>query len=620
MALARTSRAQEDNQQEDNQMLATHPGDRQLDSSLRPPRRGARMTGPVDPNETVVLCIVVRRKPGAPPLPDHQYWMSVAPGRRKFPSRSEFAAKYGAAPSDLDAIAQFCRTIGLSILDSSAARRSVVASATAAVVAKAFHVELKRYATPNETYRGHEGCVQLPSEIADIVEVVLGFDNRRLGTHASNGGPPGATPLTPIQVAQFYQFPLFTGSGQWKDATGQTIGILEFGGLSTLGDAMIPDFQKYFNSLGIAKPPQVITVPANQTYYGGGPPLQPDPRDAEVALDVEVAGAIAQGAKIVVYFGAGFTGSNQMPDELGWQTLVTTAITDDTNKPSILSISWGAPEADWPPGTVGMMQTVFQEAAAAGITVFAASGDCGASGYPLQSANYSPPPGMNVQYPASDPSVTGCGGTVLLGPPPSLQQQTWNDSSYQGGATGGGISSLIPTPAWQSHVMANGKALSWRGVPDVAGNASTYSGYDLTLYGKKTSTLSILDPTVIISTYAGTSAVAPLYAGLTALINANLFPSSATTQNSVGFLNPTLYGLTPTYASFVFQDIDDMAFNTFNQALGYQSVKGWDPCTGWGSINGVQLLETLLSGYVSDNPGCLSAIQTLAKALMRAWG
>jgi kumamolisin len=574
-------------------MAATRPGYRQLDNSLRPPLRGARPVGPIDPDVTVLFTIVMRRRPDAPVLPGHDYWMSVPPGRRTFLSRADYAAKYGAAPDELDLVVRFCRDRSLTVAESSIARRSVSASATAEVVAEVFGVELKRYATPHETYRGHEGYVQLPADIADVVEGVLGFDNRRLGARASNGGPAGAMPLSPIEVANSYQFPL-SGSGRWKDATGQTIGIPEFGGSY---DAT--DFQSYFASLSIATPPQVISIPPSVPLVGT--PQSPDTDSIEVALDVEVAGAIAQGAKIVLYFGTGTT-ANHRPDEKGWHDLLSSAVHDSTNNPSVLSISWSAPEANWAPGAIDLISPIFHDAANVGITVLASSGDFGASGYHSGQGNGNP----NVHYPASDPWVTGCGGTVLLAPAPYFQL-TWNDQS---GATGGGVSGHFANPPpWLPNVPAwqiGGTPLSGRGVPDVAGNASGYSGYDLFIYGKKTSDLNSLFGSTS-ATHAGTSAVAPLYAGLIALINANL-------ATRVGFLNPTLYQLAPGYPNIVFQDVA-VGNNDFDGISAYQSATGWDPCTGWGSINGIQLLETILLGYVASNPGCVASIQRLAQAV-----
>jgi kumamolisin len=589
--------------------MAALTGYKQLENSLRPSRRGARMIGPTDAKEDVLITIVVRRKRGAPALPDHQYWMSVPPGRRRFPSRQEFASKHGAAPDDLEVVAEFCRSLGFAVVDCSIARRCVVASGNAEVMAKAFQVELSRYATANETYRGYEGYVQLPAEIADIVQGVLGLDNRRLGRHASNGAPIGAQSLTPIQVAQLYNFPL-PGSGN-KDATGQTIGILEFAG----GGYSPADFNSYWTSIGIptANQAKVSSVPANQPPAGSK--AFPSPSDIEVALDVEVAGAIAQGAQIVIYFANGI--SQGAPDEQAWYNLISTALMDATNNPMVLSISWGFPEPSWPPGAIDLIKTLFsEEAANLGVTVFAASGDYGASGYNPNDPNFQP--GLFVEYPASDPYVTGCGGTVIV-TSPSYQQSTWNDPS---GATGGGISAhFAAVPPWQSEVTVTlpnesvAQPLPGRGVPDVAGNASRFSGYDIVVYLTPISQLT-LPGGQQVSAVAGTSAVAPLYAGLLALINANLFPFlhtlEITSQTSVGFLNPTLYAVSD--PGVVFQDIADGGNNNFNNQAGYTSVLGWDPCTGWGSIQGTQLLEVLALTYVSENPGCMAIIQKIAAA------
>src|SRR5271166_4335474 len=279
--------------QEDDSMAADLPGHRRLENSLRPPLAGARLAGPAEPDEKVALCVVLRRRPGAPPLPGHEYWASTPPGRRKFLTRAEFGARYGAAPDELAAVANFCRARGFEVIEADPARRCVIASTTAAAAAGVFGVEIRRYATPNETYRGYDGRVQLAPEIADFVDAVLGLDNRRLGARDSNGG--GSNTPTPLDVANFYKFlPNVT----WpKDATGQTIGILEFG-----GGYDPSDFNNYFQHLNIPSTQwaQVISIPASMKLLGVE-------EDNEVALDVEVAGAIAQGAKIVIYFGSGFT-------------------------------------------------------------------------------------------------------------------------------------------------------------------------------------------------------------------------------------------------------------------------------------------------------------------------
>jgi kumamolisin len=248
--------------------------------------------GRADSGAVMWVDIVMRRRPDAPALPDHTYWMSNPPGRRRFLSRPAFAQQYGAAPEELDRVAKFARDQGLTVTESSIARRCVIASGTVEVMNRVFGVELNTYETGAETYRGYDGHLHLPADIADVVEGVLGLDNRRLGSRAMNGGPPGATPLTPIEVAQFYNFPLIRVTGQsWRNATGQTIGILEFG-----GGYDVNDMKSYFSSLGINPQPNVIAIPSNVPLQGDS--QSPDPADVEVALDVEVAGAIAWGAKI----------------------------------------------------------------------------------------------------------------------------------------------------------------------------------------------------------------------------------------------------------------------------------------------------------------------------------
>jgi kumamolisin len=222
-----------------------------------------------------------------------------------------------------------------------------------------------------------------------------------------------------------------------------------------------------------------------------------------------------------------------------------------------------------------------------GVTVLAPTGDQGSSC------------GVNdirahVEYPASDPGVLACGGTYIG----NKMQGTWNDET---GATGGGISEHFTSPSdwsWQQGAnlppSANMGALPGRGIPDVAGNASSESGYDLVLYGKQLSTSIITsgnDVGSIFGFVGGTSAVAPLYAGLIAVLNANL-------PQPVGYLNPTLYNIALTLQQNVFQDINDNQNNHWSKGPAdtpsYISAPGWDACTGWGVINGSKLLAALI--------------------------
>ncbi|CAH2801797.1 MAG: unnamed protein product [uncultured Paraburkholderia sp.] len=194
------------------------------------------------------------------------------------------------------------------------------------------------------------------------------------------------------------------------------------------------------------------------------------------------------------------------------------AVHDTVNKPSVISISWGGPESIWTSQSLAAFNSVLQSAAALGVTVCAASGDSGSS----DGAGG----GNHVDFPASSPYVLACGGTSLSASGSAITHEVvWNDGP-QGGAGGGGVSAAFALPAWQdglSVVSSAGgkKPLAKRGVPDVAGDASPLTGYTVLVAGTQT-------------VVGGTSAVAPLWAGLIARI-------SAARGAPAGFVNPKLY-------------------------------------------------------------------------------
>jgi len=155
-------------------------GYRRLEGSERRPAAGAHRVGPADHNETLSVSVYVRPRPDAPPLPDLEHWMTPQPGRRQFLSQEELASRHGAAQADLDKVAAFARANGLKVVETNAARRLVVLSGTVAQMNKAFAVDLGRYESPEETYRGREGHIHLPNDLAGIVEGAFGLDNRRV--------------------------------------------------------------------------------------------------------------------------------------------------------------------------------------------------------------------------------------------------------------------------------------------------------------------------------------------------------------------------------------------------------------------------------------------------------
>jgi kumamolisin len=196
-----------------------------------------------------------------------------------------------------------------------------------------------------------------------------------------------------------------------------------------------------------------------------------------------------------------------------------------------------------------------QSAAALGITVTVASGDSGSSDGVS---------GNNVDFPASSPHVLGCGGTELIAANGVIQQEVvWNDQPQGGGASGGGVSSVFPLPSWQTkaNVPPSPNSGGGRGVPDVAGDASPETGYNVLYDGQA-------------AVVGGTSAVAPLWAALIALLNQQR-------GSNIGFANPTLYQ----NAENGFNDI------TKGNNGSYSAGPGWDACTGLGSPNGNQLSQ-----------------------------
>jgi kumamolisin len=479
-------------------------------------------------------------------------------------SREEFAAKHGPDTAVIERVRQFAKDNNLNVNEVSPERRTVRLEGTAANLTRAFEVRLERYEHEGHQYRARTGGIKVPSDLASSVEAVLGLDDRpQARTHfrvreekAHGQKTPKASAAagvsyTPRQVAELYQFPLDV------DGTGQTVGILEFG-----GGYRSADLKNYFSSLGVAEP----TVTSVSVDKGKSKPTNANSADGEVLLDIEVVGAVAPGAKIVVYFAPNTT--------KGFQDALTTAIHDTTHKPSVISISWGGAESTWTAQSMTAFDSAAQDAAALGVTICAASGDNGSSDGVSDGANH-------VDFPASSPHILACGGTSLQSANGVITSETvWNDGA-QGGAGGGGFSNQFPEPAWQVSAGITPPAGGGRGVPDVAGDADPETGYSVLVDGEK----------LVIG---GTSAVAPLWSGLIALLNEKL-------GRPLGFLQPTLYELPAT--SGAFHDITSGSNGAFSAG------PGWDAATGLGSPDGEGLLQALSGGAstISSNKRRTSA-------------
>jgi kumamolisin len=471
-------------------------------------------------------------------------------------TRDEFAARYGADPAALQRIEEFARVYHLDVVGRQIRQRTVRLAGTVDTVQAAFGVKLKSAVQDQTRFRHRSGPILVPQELAPVVEGVFGLDNRpAVRPHfqfkpfpkerqpRAAGGP---RPFTPLEVAKLYNYPANL------DGTGQCIGILEFG-----GGFDQTELKAYFTQLGVALPSVLaLSVDGGQNSPTG----DPQSADGEVMLDIEVASAIASKAVIAVYFAPN--------NDAGFLDALRAAVHDSTNKPSVISISWGGPESLSTPQTLRDFDAACQEAAALGVTICTAAGDHGAEDVERPSKR------ANVDFPASSPHVLGCGGTHLEAANGSIASESvWN--THDGWATGGGVSEAFPLPDWQANakvpVSVNPGGGLGRGVPDVAGDADADTGYIVLVDGSHGSS-------------GGTSAVAPLWAALLALLNQGL-------GKPVGFINPLLYQ--PPANTKGFHDITTGDNGAFGSSKKYSAGPGWDACTGWGTPDGVELLKAL---------------------------
>jgi kumamolisin len=505
-----------------------------LKGSERAAVRGARALAPTDPTERLEVTILVRRR-ARQDLATRVHAMASGRTPGPFLSRDEFAKRHGADAADFAAVRAFAAAHGLAVEQEDAARRTVVLSGTVAQFNAAFGVQLQQMSHAKGSYRGRTGPILLPADLAGIVEAVLGLDSRPQASPQCRIRRPAASgaAYTPIQVASAYEFPSATGQGQ-------CVALIELG-----GGFRLTDLDTYLKGLGVSTP-SVVAVSVD--HATNSPTNDPNGPDGEVMLDVEVVGAIAPGANIVVYFAPN--------TDAGFLDAITTAIHDTTHKPSVISISWGGPESSWTAQAMTAMDDAFQAAAAMGITVCVASGDNGSSDGVADGSDH-------VDFPASSPFALACGGTSLVASGSSISSEVvWNNGANNG-ASGGGISSFFALPTWQTGLKAlnnqgQSTALSKRGVPDVAGNADPQTGYDVRIDGTNT-------------VIGGTSAVAPLWAALIARIN-------QVSGKPAGYLNPSLYR-NP-------QALRDI---TRGNNGDFDAAAGWDACTGLGSPNGAAL-------------------------------
>lgn len=445
-------------------------------------------------------------------------------------TKAQFAARFGRTDAEVKQVKEYLRAQGLTVGKVHSGNLLVDATGTAAQLEKAFGTKLSTWkdAKSGRAFYANETAPTLPTGIAGLVSDVTGLNNRAQLHHqatdtvAPRNGPGGG--YTPAQLKGGYNVSsTYTGSGQ-------KIALLEFDGFQQ------SNITKYDTNYSLGSPtPTVSKVDGGSGALGDG--------QVEVELDIEVLHAIAPKANVTV-----FEGPNSDAGEVDtYQAIVDSGI-------PTTSISWGASESQRTTSNINAVDAVFKAGAAEGLGFYAASGDDGSD----DAGNGT----TTVDYPASDPYVTGVGGTKLT---VTSSNAFSKEVAWSGG--GGGKSSVFKIPSWQTAVQKTAGG-GYRQVPDVSAHANPSPGVSIYSQGTWTSV-------------GGTSAAAPEWAAFGALYNQQ---AAASGKANLGFANPALYAAKGTG----FHDI------TSGSNGAYSAATGWDFTSGWGSYNAATLAAKLL--------------------------
>ena len=469
----------------------------------------------------------------------------------------EFAEQFGPTEQDYQAVIDFARANGFMITATHPNRTILDVRGSVADIERTFHVALRTYQHPNEARKFYAPDAEPSVELSVPVLRVAGLDSyhkpRPMSYHAGRQGrkPLSGSGSGPSGSYLGYDFRAAYAHGVSADGSGQSVGLLELDGYYGT------DITSYEGEAGL---PGVSLK--NVTMDGFGGPSGDIDQIREVSLDIEMAVSMAPGLSKVIVYEAPNDGSSTVD-------ILNRMATD--NQAKQISCSWTI-------GDSAEFDQIYQQFATQGQTFFQASGDDGA--YTSQWPN---------QQQSGSPYVTQVGGTTLntSGPEGSWQSEkvwNWNSgtgSSQTNGASGGGVSYNYDIPAWQQGISmssSDGSTYS-RNVPDVA---------------------MVADQVFVISNQGlqepdigGTSVAAPLWAGLTALINQQVVAGG---QSTVGFVNPVIYGIgTGTGYTTCFHDITSGNNQTHYSPSLYHAVSGYDLCTGWGTPIGKNLITAFLS-------------------------
>ncbi len=520
---------------------------------------------------------------------------------RHYLNLASFAALYGPLPQSEVAISSFLRSQGFKITATYPNHLIIDAVGTVAQAQHAFQVQINNYRSPvGQLFFANVNPPSLPVQLAPLVAAVSGLDNAvkyhrnplapgkatvRLGTSSSTPTTASATLVcpqpgsamiptsyTPSQIASAYDFNKLYNAGFMGE--GQTVGLLELDGFSS------SDIASYTACFGGNKT-VIKTIPIDG--YNGAAGVNA----TEVELDMEMILGLAPHLASLRVYEAADTSLAAYND--AWARIVS----DVT---PVVSTSWVfCEQGSGMTNEIQQENIFFQAAAAQGQTILAASGDLGANGC------YNPQTGANttpaVDDPASQPYVTGVGGTTLHVNFDNTYQfeQVWNDRNINNGASGGGISLVWHMPYWQQAPgVANAYSTGFREVPDVSLNADPQTGYDVfcKVGGCANKGWMI---------FGGTSAAAPAWAAMIALANQASLKANAF---MVGFLNPSLYdiahGATGTSYNAAFHDIVPVSgYVNNNDYVGssgtYPDGSAYDLATGLGTYDAYHLSQNLVT-------------------------
>lgn len=508
-----------------------------------------------------------------------------------FLTPTTYAREFGASAATIDRVRSYFASFGLRVGALSTSHVLLHVTGSTPNIERAFDTQVETVKLGSGTLSAQfSSAATLPHAVASDVQSVTGLSSvvtpsaqlatakttahAATATTCASAGTAGTTPNAlggyPATIqAQLYGF---TGAYANGDTgSGQTIAAYELG-LYDQADAAT-----YFACYGLSPTLDPINVDSGPT---GG-------YSEEATIDVEEAAALAPGATIDIYQG---------PDTNSGPTDVYQQIADDDTA-TIVTTSWGICETD-PTGAPAAEQAIFEQMAAQGQTVVAATGDSGSSDCADNPDGYSPTT-LAVDDPASQPLVTAAGGLTVSNTSP-LTQSVWN-GGVNGGAGGGGKSALWSRPAWQSAPGIT-SAETMRMVPDLSTMADPNTGFIEYYTGTSTGTVRCRQTcSTGWDAIGGTSIAAPIVSALVAVA------AQACGTSRLGFINPQLYAMASEGVGF--NDVTTGNNDIYNVGA-YNAGVGYDLASGLGSPNGAAFLSGLCPAKLSAAKSSFSAPTT----------